>query len=366
MKKIFIVAGELSGDQTGSWYLKKLLKDNNEPEVTAVGGNLLKNSGAKIYERIEKLNIAGVVEVLGKLKFIFSFLKKLTKYIIDNNFDEVILVDFPGFNLMLAKKLKKINPKIRITYLSPPQLWVWGSWRVKKLKKYCDKLIVNYPFEVDWYKKHGIESVEYLGNSSLDRLQKYLDLEIPVKNQIAILPGSREQEIIKLLPMFSKIIKKVKLLYPEVRIVLPVAQSINVNFLENELRKNNLYNHGKDVFIITDPDEKLKAMKESCLAITKPGTITLELALLNVPSVIFYKVSWISYFLAKLVANVKYMGLPNLFLKKEVFKEFVQGDCKADLIFIHIKNLYESFLKKDNNYKSIKVDLEKIKSDFYL
>lgn len=365
MEKIFIVSGELSGDQTGAWYLNKI-KKNIDIECHAVGGTFLKSAGANIYENIEKLNITGVVEVLWKLRFIFSFLNKLSVHIIDSKFEKVILVDFPGFNLMLAKRLKKLNPKIEIIYLSPPQLWVWGAWRITKLKKYCNKLVVLYPFEVDWYKDRGVNA-EFIGNPLCDKLSSYINkTSLQPKNQIAILPGSRKQEIIKLFPIFANIIKKIKLLYPKMKIVLPIADSLDINFIERHLRKHGLYKNGEDVFLVCGEDEKIKALQESCLAITKPGTITLELALLNIPSIIFYKVSWITYFLAKLVVNIKQMGLPNLFLKKIVYKEFIQGDCKVDLIFGHVKKIYKSFLKQDDFYKNIKSDLEKIKKDLCL
>lgn len=364
MKKVFIVSGELSGDQAGGWYLNKI-KENSEFNCSAVGGTFLKNAGAKIYESIETLNITGIVEVIGKLRFIFKFLNQLSTHIINNNFDQVILVDFPGFNLMLAKRLKKLNPEIKITYLAPPQLWAWGAWRVKKIKKYCDKVVVLYPFEVNWYKERGL-NVEFIGNPLCDKLGAYLNKDLHPKNQIAILPGSRKQEIIKLLPMFAQIIKKVKLLYPKMKIVLPVASSLDLGFIETQLRKHNLYNNGQDVFLVAGEQEKIKALKESILAITKPGTITLELALLKVPAILFYKVSWITYFLAKLVAKIEYMGLPNLFLNKPVYKEFIQGDCKVDLIFNHVKKIYESFLRHDSFYKDIRNNLEKVKKDLCL
>lgn len=362
MKKIFIVSGELSGDQAGAWYLQKL-KESFDIDCFAVGGEYLKNAGAELYENIEKLNITGVVEVFGKLKFIFKFLNRLSTYIINNNFEQVVLVDFPGFNLMLAKRLKKLNPKINVVYLSPPQLWIWGSWRIKKLKKYCDKLVVLYPFEVEWYKKRGLERVEFIGNPVCDKFKDYLDKDLTIKNQIVILPGSRRQELIKLMPTLVQIIKKIKLLYPNIKIVLPLAESLDLRFVEKLLIKYGLYNHGQDVHVIKNKDEKIKALKESCLAITKPGTVTLELALLNVPAIIFYKASWLTYFLAKLIVNVKYMGLPNLFLNKSVYKEFIQMDCNADLIFDEVKFLYEGFLKHTDFYKNIKNDLETIRKE---
>lgn len=361
MEKIFIVAGELSGDKTGGWYLNRL-KEELAVDVYAVGGDNLKSAGAKIYDDFKKLNIVGGVEIISKFGFIFRYLKQLTNYIIDNNFDEVILVDFPGFNLILAKRLKKKNPNLKITYLSPPQLWVWGSWRIKTLKNYCDKVIVMYPFEVEWYAKKGV-TADFLGNPLCSDLKRFIDTDFEIKNQIAILPGSRKQEIIKLLPMFAKLIKKIKLLYPNIKLVFPLAESLDTNFVELELRKVGLYNHGQDVEIIYDEDKKRQALKESILAITKPGTVTLELALLKVPSVVFYKTSWITYIIAKILAHVEFMALPNLFLGKVVFKEFIQGNCKVNLIFSEVKKLYESFSNKKRYYFEIQDDLKKIAED---
>ncbi|KKP24696.1 MAG: Lipid-A-disaccharide synthetase [candidate division TM6 bacterium GW2011_GWF2_28_16] len=362
MKKIFIVAGELSGDQTAAWYLKKRSKIE-KLEVHAVGGDNLYKAGANIYDSYKKLNIVGVVEVLSKLKFIFGYLKKLTDYITQNNFDEVVLVDFPGFNLILAKRLKQKNNKIKIIYLAPPQLWAWGAWRVKKLKKYCDNLVVLYPFEVAWYKKHGL-NVEYLGTPLCDKLHDYIDLDLPVKKQITVLPGSRKQEIKKLLPLLASVIKRIKFLDSSIKIILPLAESLDKKFVEDELRKNGLLNNfGDNIKIITDEQEKIKELKQSFMAITKPGTVTLELALLNVPAIIFYKTSWITYFLAKLVVNIKVMGLPNLFLNKIIYKEFIQGNCTVDNIFKEIKNIYDGYLQNSGYYLNIKKNLKEVRDN---
>ncbi|MBU4269391.1 lipid-A-disaccharide synthase [Candidatus Dependentiae bacterium] len=361
MKKIFIVTGELSGDITAGWYLNKI-KEKEEIVAYAVGGQNLQQAGAIIYDDFNKLNIAGVVEILGRLKFIFSYLKKITNYILENNFDELILVDFPGFNLMLAKAIKKKNKKIKITYVSPPQVWIWGEYRIKKLKKYCDNLIVMYPFEVDWYKTRGLNA-QFLGNPLCENLKAFIYSDLEVKNQIAILPGSRKQEIVKLMPVLSWVIKKILAKYPDIRIIFPVAKSLDVNFVTTELNKYNLENYMQNIVFVLDEEEKKRELKQSILAITKPGTVSLELALLGVPSIIIYKTSWLTYWIAKLVVNIKCMGLPNLFSKKIVFKEFIQGDCKENLIVNEVDKLYNSFINKQDYYFEIKKDLEKIKKN---
>ncbi len=281
-------------------------------------------------------------------------------YITKNNFDQVVLVDFPGFNLRLAKFLKKIKPELEITYLAPPQVWIWGKWRIRKLKKFCDKFIVLYPFEVEWYKKNGMD-VEFLGNPVCSKILPYINNRVIDKNKIAILPASRDYELDNLLPAFAKVIKKIKLAFPKIKIVFPIAASFSVSKVEEKLRKFGLFNCGRDVFIVQGEKAKLKELSECCMAITKPGTISLELAILSIPAISVYKTSWITYFLGKLVVNIKYMSLPNLFLNKEVYKEFIQGKCKANLIFSNAKALYLSTLKEDNNYKIIKKNIEKIK-----
>jgi len=351
MKKRFIVAGELSGDKLGAWFLKKSGPNKDEIICQAVGGDFLKNAGAQVYERIEKLNITGIVEIIKHLKFIFKFLNSLANYICSEQFDEVVLVDFPGFNLRLAKKLKQKNSNIKITYLSPPQLWVWGQWRIRTLKKYCDKVIVLYPFEVDWYKQRGVEA-QFLGNPVYDNVNQYFEKIESKENELVILPGSRNSEIEKLLPIFVDAIKRFKSVWPEVEIVLPLAESINVKTIQQKLKNLD----APAVTIVQGEQEKLKVLSSACMAICKPGTVTLELALLKIPALIIYKTSWLTYWLARLVVKVKYMSLPNLLLKKQVFKELIQKDCSSQLIFENATRLYKSCISKDENFQKLQKD----------
>lgn len=368
MKKVFLVAGELSGDKVGAWYLKRLNQENFELDVSAVGGDFLKQAGAKIYERIENLNVAGIVEIIKHLPFILKFLKQLSDYILKNNFDHVILIDFPGFNLRLAKTLKTLNPEIKITYLSPPQLWIWGKWRIKKLKKYCDDLIVLYPFEVEWYKKNGLKA-EFLGNPVCSDLNAYFNNDLQALNNlrskencIAIIPGSRKSEIEKLLPILADVARRFKLIWPRLKIIMPLAESLSSSLIENKLRKEGLFKWGRDIIVVQGKEEKLKALNKCCLAITKPGTVCLELALLQIPAVVFYKTSGITYFLARLFVKVKYMALPNLLENQIVYKEFIQDKCKSKLIFDYTNNLYKNFLNQNDEYKKLQHKLLQIKN----
>ncbi len=370
MRKIFILSGELSGDKLGAWYLDRLQKEDPGIECHSVGGYFLKKQGAKIFEKMEKLNVSGVFEIARHLPRILKLLNKIASHIVQNNYDELILVDFPGFNLRLAKKVKKSNPNLKITYLSPPQIWIWGEGRIKKLKKYFDRLIVMYPFEVEWYKNRGVK-VEFLGNPIYLELKEYFKKDTDelinerlIANQIAILPASRDSELDKLFPFVTQTIKKIRMVYPKVKIILPLARSISKDKLERKLRQSGLWQWFTDVQIIQDEKEKLNALSKCCLAISKPGTISLQLALLGVPTVIFYKSSWLSYFLARLVVNIKYMSLPNLFLPKPIFTEYIQGDCKVDNIFNYVRIMYKKFISKDDLYKKLVIETLKIRQSF--
>ena len=334
-KKIFIVAGELSGDKLGAWYLNSL---KNNYTVHAVGGSFLEEAGATIYERIENLNFVGVVEIIKHLRFILKFIKQLAQHIVENNFDEVVVIDFPGFNLRLIKKIKQLNPNIKITYLSPPQVWIWGKGRVKTIKKYCDDVIVLYPFEIEWYKKHGVE-VRWLGYPFYKELEPYFSGKR--SKSIALMPGSRPIEIKRLLPLFLRVIKRLKMVHPEIKIIVPLAESVDKEKVEMTLRKSGIGWMGQDLLIVQGKENKLRALSTCTLALAKPGTNTLELALLGVPAVVAYKASWLTYWIAKMVVNIEHMSLPNLLLKEEVFPEFIQGDCKEQKIFLELKKLYE-------------------------
>ncbi len=349
LKNIFIVTGELSGDCTAAWYVKKLQQQGPDSKFCAVGGDNLKTLGVTLYKRFEKLNVVGIVEIVKHLPVILGFLNELTKYILDNKFDEVILVDFPGFNLRLAKKLKSADPSIKITYLAPPQMWCWGAWRAKKIKKYCDNVVVLYPFEVEWFKHRGINA-QWHGNPVYDKLEPYFNLTQQKEKWIALVPGSRKNEIENFLPICSEIIKFFSNRYTNVKFVIPLAGSLPEDFIERQFKKNNLDMSNQRLILVRSEAEKYSIMSKCCLAVTKPGTVSLELALLKIPAVMIFKISWVTYLLARPLVKVKYMSLPNLLLDAPIYKELIQSDCKIERIIKEADNLFYGFVKQTNDY----------------
>lgn len=330
-KKIFIVAGELSGDRTGAWYVHKRKQVEPQDVWIGVGGNFLRSAGVEIFESYNQLNVVGVMEILAHLPRILRILRSITDYVTENNIDEVVLVDFPGFNLRLAQKLKKICPTLKITYVSPPQLWCWGDWRVKKIKAWCDSVVVMYPFEVAWYEQHGVKAV-WIGSPVYDALSPHL-VEGEVKKPcIALIPGSRYSEIERFLPLLAPVAQQLHKKYPQITFVMPLAQSLTEEFMHEQLQKVGLLDTSLSLTLVRDEDEKYRVLRTCCLAVTKPGTVTLELALLGVPSVVYFKISWPTFWLARMLIHVRHMSLPNLLLNQVVYPECIQQRCTVDEI----------------------------------
>lgn len=357
MKKIFIVTGELSGDLLGAWYMHKHYA-NQQVYVEALGGDNLEQAGAHLYERFEKLNVTGVVEIIKHVPRILKFLYQLAAYIVEKKFDEVVVIDFPGFNIRLIKRLKRLWPTINITYFSPPQLWCWGAWRVASLKKYCDHIIVLYPFEVEWYAQQGVQ-VEWSGCPVYDRMQPYFEKAAKKKRLIALVPGSRLSEINTLLPIFARVAHALKLIYSDLQFIIPQAASISPNQFDDALKRSGLDKMAKDLIVVRDSDEKWQQFAQCSMALTKPGTVTLELALLKIPAVVVFQVPWITYWLARLVVKVKFMSLPNLLFGQEVYKEFIQN-FSIDTLVREAQRLNESSIACDESYVEMIEKLDRL------
>ncbi|MFA5306126.1 MAG: lipid-A-disaccharide synthase [Candidatus Babeliales bacterium] len=350
MNKIFIVAGEVSGDRLAAWYVKRLRVHKKNIYIEAVGGASLQAEGVKLFEHLTSLNVVGVVEIIRHLPSIMRFMRRLGDYIIAQDFDTVMVVDFPGFNLRLIKQLKQRKPSLKIIYLSPPQLWCWGAWRVRTLKKYTDQVIVLYPFEVEWYRKRGL-AVTWQGSPVYEMLEPYRKQSVEKKTCIALIPGSRNSEIITMLPLFLQSAALLLERHPELTFVIPVAPSMDREVLKRCAEQHNLMSVWEKVMYVSDEHEKFMRLANCSCALSKPGTVTLELALLRVPTVIAFKVSWLTYLLARLFVRVKVMGLPNLLLDAMVAPEVIQFKCRPDVLAQEIEKVYSDFVTDAQAYR---------------
>ena len=343
--KYYLIAGEASGDLHGSKLIKEIKKIDSEAEFRCWGGDLIKKeSGNELVKHYKTYSFMGFLEVLLNIitvaKNYFFCRKDILKY----NPDAIIYIDFPGFNLPIAGWAKK-NNFINHFYISP-QIWAWKEKRIKKIRKFIDKMYVILPFEKDYYEKRGVE-VDYVGHPLLDEITKSGSNNFKKDKIIALLPGSRDQEIDKILPKMLSVVKYFK----EFKFVICAAPSQEKSKFDKYLKKIN----SEKIEIVFD--QTYSILKKSSAALVASGTATLEAALLNVPQVVCYKSSWISYRIGKyLIKNLKFISLVNLILNKEAVKELIQNDLNEKNLVKNVRLILEKKGqdKIHNSYKELR------------
>ncbi len=325
--KYYLIAGEASGDLHASNLMKELKKLDSKAEFRCWGGDKMQAAGGTIIKHYRELAFMGFTEVLMNIRTIFTNIDLCKKDIVEWKPDTVIFVDYPGFNLRIAPFVKEMGIKT-IWYISP-QVWAWKASRVKKIKACVDKMIVILPFEKEFYKKWNYE-VEYVGHPLLDCLTlKPSPEERRTEKLIALLPGSRKQEISVMLPEMLNVVEK----FPSYKFVIAGAPSVDESFYKQ-------FTVGKNVQIVFGQTYSL--LEEASAALVASGTATLETALYGVPEVVCYKGSGISYQIAKWLIKVKYISLVNLIMDKEVVKELIQEEMNAANIEKELKDLLKN------------------------
>lgn len=354
-KKVLIIAGEPSGDLHGAGLIQELKKMNPDIEYYGVGGNKLKQEGMNLLFSIEKLSFMGFYEVLKNLKVIRELKKKLLDFISQGKPDLVILIDYPGFNLRFAREIKKKG--IRILYYISPQVWAWGKKRIKTIKKLVNRMIVFFPFEEKLYKDAGVE-VNFIGHPLLDlvkpalskvEFRKRLQLTGP-EILIGLLPGSRWQEIEKVLPVMARACLILKKRLPNLRVAIGLAPNINRERLQVLLKKLNL-----EAIILEDLTYDL--MNHSDLLLATSGTATLESAISCTPLIVLYKTSFFTYLLAKTLVKIPNIGMVNIVAGEKIVPEFIQFQTKPEKIASEM----EKILTDKEEYERIKRDLSSVK-----
>jgi lipid-A-disaccharide synthase len=354
-KKILIIAGEPSGDLHGAGLIRELKRINPGIEYYGVGGNKLKQEGMNLLFSIEKLSFMGFYEVLKNLKVIRELKKKLLDFISQGKPDLVILIDYPGFNLRFAREIKKKG--IRILYYISPQVWAWGKKRIKTIKKLVNRMIVFFPFEEKLYKDAGVE-VNFIGHPLLDlvkpalskvEFRKRLQLTGP-EILIGLLPGSRWQEIEKVLPVMARACLILKKRLPNLRVAIGLAPNINRERLQVLLKKLNLE-------AITLEDLTYDLMNHSDLLLATSGTATLESAISGTPLIVLYKTSLFTYLLAKTLVKIPNIGMVNIVAGKKIVPEFIQFQANPEKIASEM----EKILKDKDEYEKIKRDLARVR-----
>jgi lipid-A-disaccharide synthase len=346
-KKIFIIAGESSGDLHGKNLVKEIFIKYPDAIVNAYGGKQMESAGATISRNYEKYAFMGFFEVAKNIRTVLRNIKITQDLILTFNPDILVFIDFPGFNLRVAKALRSKLPKTKFIYYIAPQVWAWKSKRVHEIDKLMDEVLVILPFEQAYFAQYGY-TVNYAGHPLLDEIKETQQIA-KEKNKIAILPGSRKQEIQKLLPIFSSVAD----LMPNYNFEISKMDHISRDFYDQYL---NLSSHN-NIHISGLRTYDLLASAE--LAIVTSGTATLETALLNTPLICAYKTSPISYWIAKRLVKVKYISLVNLILDKAAIPELIQKEVNVRRLKLEIEKLLDSNRKQETlkDFKKLKMVL---------
>lgn len=355
-KKIFVVAGEASGDIHAASLIKELKIMNPSLEFMGLGGKHMEEEGVKLFFDLAKFAVVGFTEVFRNILFFrrifFEFIKRAEK----ERPDAVILVDYPGFNLRMAKELKKRGFKI-IYYISP-QIWAWGAKRIDQIKKNVDKIVVLFDFEKELYQNKGI-SVDFVGHPLLDRAVQTLSKNefiesISLKNKspiISLLPGSRKNEVNKILPIMLDSAKSIYKELPHVQFLLLSSPNVDISTYNDFMKNYNLPIRMLD-------RQHYNAIANSDLALIASGTATLEAAILSTPMIIVYKVSFLTWAYAKLLIKIPYIGLVNVVARKRIVPEYIQFKARPQLISKEAVEL----LKNKEKYDAMQKELSQIKS----
>ena len=314
--KYYIIAGEASGDLHGSNLIKELKKLDMHAGIRCWGGDKMEAAGATLVKHYRELAFMGFIEVVKNLQTILNNLSLCRKDILQYQPDALILIDYPGFNLRMAAWAKQQGCKV-IYYISP-QVWAWKESRVKAIRKYVDKMLVILPFEKDFYLKWNYP-VDYVGHPIVDVIDNYtaLPLANSSNKMVAVLPGSRRQEIQIKLPVMLKASKN----FPAYNFVVAKAPGIDNDFYDELLQPYS------NVSCVSDRTYDLLSCASAALVTS--GTATLETALFNVPQIVCYKGSSISYQIAKRLIKIKYICLVNLIMNRGVVKELIQDEMNA-------------------------------------
>lgn len=324
--KIFILAGEASGDMHGANLASALLKINPELKLKGWGGDRMKAAGVLLEKTLDELAFMGFIEVVMNLRKIKQNFVDCKQQILDFMPEAVILIDYPGFNLRMAKWLKQQN--IHVIYYISPQLWAWKESRISTIKSYVDKMLVILPFEKDFYAKHNYE-VTFVGHPLLDEIER---LGIQTKESdlthVALLPGSRNQEIKSMLPIMLQTASR----FPETKFVVCGVKHLGASYYSS-------FQLPENVQLITG--NTYKVLSQSKAALVTSGTATLETALFNVPQIVCYKGSSISYVIAKKLIKVNYISLVNLILNKPLLKELIQNELTVDNLSSELKSIID-------------------------
>ncbi len=361
MKKIFILTGESSGDKLASRVISELKKLNSNIEYLSVGGENLEKLGIRSIYNLKEITYIGFTNVLFNIFKIKRKINETVKAIENFKPDILFTVDSPDFTLRVAERIKIKNPEIKTIHYVAPQVWVWREGRVKKIKKFIDHILLLFNFEKSYFEKENM-SHEFVGHPLLDTTnESAIDInQILGKNKalISIFAGSRKSEIDVLTPILLNFIKLMNEKYNDFSFIFHATKEYS-DLILSQIKKNNLNN----CVVINDAKIKNHILKKSVFAVSKSGTISLEICKAKIPSVILYKMDFINFFIIKMLVKTKFANIINIAAKKEIIPELLQSNCNPQKIFEVVSNYLDNPNKIDEQISKTQTILKNFKTN---
>ena len=360
MKKIFVLTGEPSGDKLASTVISKLKQSNPEVEYLCVGGTHLNSLGVRSIFDLKEITYIGFTSVLLNIFKIRNRINKTVEEIIKFNPDILFSVDSPDFTLRVSERVKKINNNIKTIHNVAPQVWVWREGRVKKFKKFLDHILLLFNFEKKYFDKENITNT-FVGHPLLEKNGRTkTDLSHMIskdKKIISLFAGSRSSETNLLLPILIDFIKLMNEKFNDYLFVFHATEK-NKNFINDKLKISNLNN----TEVISDENIKSQILSSSVFAVSKSGTVSLEICNANVPSIIIYKMNFLNFMIVKFLVKIKYANIVNIINNKEVIPELIQKECNAKEIYKSVVYFLKNPSLMDQQVKECRITLDEIRS----
>ena len=331
MKKIFILTGEPSGDKLASTVISKLKENNSDIEYSCVGGTHLNSLGIKSIYDLKEITYIGFTSVLLNIFKIKKKINETVDKIIEFKPDILFSVDSPDFTLRVAEKVKKINPNIKTIHYVAPQVWVWREGRVKKFKKFLDHILLLFNFEKKYFDKENINNT-FVGHPLLEKsIKSKTDLSNLIskdKKIISLFAGSRSSETSILLPILLDFINLMNDKFNDYLFVFHATEE-NKNYINDNIKTINADN----IQVISDENIKSQILSNSVFAVSKSGTVSLEICNAKIPSIVIYKMNFLNFMIVKSLVKIKYANIINIINNKEVIPELIQNECNSKEIF---------------------------------
>jgi len=360
VKKIFILTGEASGDKLASKVISNLKTLNPNIEYSSVGGENLKKIGINSIYDLKEITYLGFTSVFLNIFKIKKKINETVKAIDDFNPDILFTVDSPDFTLRVAERVKKNNSKIKTVHYVAPQVWLWREGRVRKIKKFIDHILLLFNFEKPYFDKENVSN-EFVGHPLLENtFEKGIDINQIIKKNnalISIFPGSRKSELDVLTPILINFIKLMNEKYKDFTFVFHSTKEYS-EFIQSQIKENDLPN----CEVISDNKIKSHILKKSIFAVSKSGTVSLEICNEKIPSIIIYKMSLINFFIIKMLVKTKFANIINIAAKEEIIPELLQSNCNSKKIFQNVSDFLDNPEKIDIQIKKTQLIINNFKT----